>query len=51
MDAGKNWEKWSHVDVTNGLYFKTDKQMRKYCWWNQSNYPKADYKPPKGFDE
>lgn len=44
-------KKWSHVDVTNGLYFKTDKQMRKYCWWNQSNYPKADYKPPKGFDE
>lgn len=44
-------KKWSHVDVTEGIYFKTDKWMRKYYWWNQSNHPKADYKPPKGFDE
>lgn len=40
-------KKWSHVDVTNGVYFKTDKQMEQYCWWNKSNYPKADYKVPK----
>lgn len=40
-------KKWSHMDVTEGIYFKTDKWMKKYYWWNHSNYPKADYKPPK----
>lgn len=44
-------KKWSHVDVTDGMYFKTDKWMKKCYWWNKSNYPKADYKPPKGFDK